>query len=386
MEAKHLLEQNPYWCVMPFVHLHVNEQDVIKPCCYGNPIKKFPANFDYNSDSDLEKIRESMLAGKPVRACQNCYKVEANGGESFRQRDSAEWMNRLGITSILDLKPSVIYYDIRNDNTCNLSCRMCHPGASSQLVKEYQHIGWTVSDTSREVKLHQIVDYNTVTKVMVAGGEPTIMPEFQSFLTTALEHNRNDIDLMVITNATNVNARVFDLLSNFKNVKFTVSIDGYDKINRYIRWPSDWTLLNNNIKKLKSITEHLCFSVCASIWNISNLSQLIEFLESQYEWPVILINEAMNPKNEAEISPFLFPNKSLALADLKRCKQTMSYQNDDFFRNRIDYLINGIDTKPIDVKKLENFFAYNDQLDISRGIKLQDYIPTLAQARPHTLL
>jgi hypothetical protein len=64
----------------------------------------------------------------------------------------------------------------------------------------------------------------------------------------------------------------------------------------------------------------------------------------------------------------------------------MSYQNDDFFRNRIDYLINGIETKPIDVEKLENFFAYNDQLDISRGIKLQDYIPTLAQARLHTVL
>jgi sulfatase maturation enzyme AslB (radical SAM superfamily) len=382
MDTKQLLNTNQAFCMMPFVHLHVNENDVIKPCCYGNNIKQFPADFDYTTDSDFQRIRSDMLTGRYVQECQNCYRVEANGGESYRQRDSAEWMTRLNIDSLDQVVPSVRYYDIRNDNTCNLSCRMCHPGASSQLVKEYQRIGWTVIDTSRQVRLSEVIDYTTVEKVIVAGGEPTIMPEFQTFLTRALEHGRNDIELMVITNATNVNPRVFELLSQFTNVQFTVSIDGYDQVNRYIRWPSDWATLTRNIHRLRTITEQVCFSVCASIWNISNLSQLVKFLDTEYNVPVILFNEAMNPRDDAEVSPFLFPNKELALADLELCKQSKNYEIDDFFRNRIDYFVYGVKNAEHDPDRLARFFAYNDQLDASRGIVLKDYIPALETVRP----
>ena len=376
-----LLQQNPYFCMMPFVHLHVNENDWIKPCCYGDNIKQFPAEFDYATDPDFQSIRTNMLAGRPVQQCRKCYRVEQDGGESFRQRDSAEWLSKTKVTALSEVAPKVRYYDIRNDNTCNLSCRMCHPGASSQLVKEYHRIGWTVLDTSREVRLSEVVDYSTVEKVIVAGGEPTIMPEFQTFLTRALEHNRQDIELMIITNATNVNPRVFELLKQFTNVQFTVSIDGYDQINRYIRWPSDWATLTANIHRLRTITEHVSFNVCASIWNISNLSHLIKFLDSEYNTPVILINEAMNPRPDAEVSPFLFPDKELAIADLELCKQSQNYKIDDFFRNRIEYLITGMQKSQLDIKKLSQFFAYNDQLDTSRGIKLEDYIPALATHR-----
>jgi sulfatase maturation enzyme AslB (radical SAM superfamily) len=381
MDTQTLLDQNRYFCMMPFVHLHVNENDVIKPCCYGDNIKQFPVGFDYATDSDFQRIRSDMLAGRPVRECQNCYRVEAGGGESYRQRDSRDWMIRDRIAFLEEVRPALRYYDIRNDNTCNLSCRMCHPGASSQLVKEYQRIGWAVTDTSREVRLSEIVDYSTVKKVIVAGGEPTIMPEFQTFLTRALEHGRQDIELMVITNATNVNPRVFELLSKFTNVQFTVSIDGYDQVNRYIRWPSDWATLTQNIHRLRSITDQVCFSVCASIWNIANLSQLINFLDREYDVPVILINEAMSPRPGAEVSPFLFPNKQLALADLEQCKQSRNYEIDDFYRNRIDYLINGINTAVVNPQQLASFFEYNDQLDASRGIQLKDYIPALDACR-----
>lgn len=366
---------------MPFVHLHVNENDMIKPCCYGDDIKRMPADFDFATDPDLQKIRSDMRSGAPVKACENCYRVEANGGESYRQRDSTEWMIKDGITDLSQVTTQVRYYDIRNDNTCNLACRMCHPGASSQLGKEYQRIGWAVVGNSRQVKLNEIVDYNTVEKVIVAGGEPTIMPEFQTFLTKALEHGRHDLDLMVITNATNVNKRVFELLEQFTNVRFTVSIDGYDQINRYIRWPSDWATLTANIHKLRAITDQVCFSTCVSIWNVSNLSRLIEFLDREYDTPIILLNQAMSPKPGAEISPFLFPDKQLSLQDLEKCKQSKNYEIDDFFRNRIDYFIENIKNTPLDKNRLKQFFAYNDSLDTSRGIKLEDFIPELAQYR-----
>lgn len=364
--------------MMPFVHLHVNEDDMIKPCCYGDNIKKYQPGFDFVDDHDFGTIRQRMLQGMPVSVCENCYKVEKNGGESDRQRDSKEWLIKGRIQSLQEVHASLKYYDIRNDNTCNLSCRMCHPGASSQLAKEYQRVGWAVSDNSRQIKLSEIVDYATAEKIIVAGGEPTIMPEFKTLLTRLLEHGRQDIDLMVVTNATNVNAQVFQLLSKFENVRFTVSIDGFNEINRYIRWPTDWNTLKGNIHRLRSITDQVCFSVCVSIWNISTLSRLIGFLDQEYDVPVILLNQAMSPKPGVDISPFLWPNKELALSDLERCKNSKNYETDGFFRNRIDYFINGIKNAPMQQDKLEKFFAYNDTLDASRGIRLQDFIPALA--------
>jgi hypothetical protein len=109
---------------------------------------------------------------------------------------------------------------------------------------------------------------------------------------------------------------------------------------------------------------------------------LIKFLDQEYNVPVILINEAMNPRSDAEVSPFLFPDKESALADLELCKQSRNYEIDDFFRNRIDYFINGVKNTRPDPEKLAKFFAYNDQLDASRGIQLKDYIPKLEAVRP----
>jgi hypothetical protein len=109
---------------------------------------------------------------------------------------------------------------------------------------------------------------------------------------------------------------------------------------------------------------------------------LVKFLDTEYNVPVILFNEAMNPRDDAEVSPFLFPNKELALADLELCKQSKNYEIDDFFRNRIDYFVNGVKNAEPDPEKLARFFAYNDQLDASRGIALKDYIPELETVRP----
>ena len=67
---------NKSFCILPFIHLHVNEGDDIKPCCFGNNVKKFTPKFDFVTDPAFTKIRNDMLAGVPVDQCQNCYKIE----------------------------------------------------------------------------------------------------------------------------------------------------------------------------------------------------------------------------------------------------------------------------------------------------------------------
>jgi len=377
---------NSAFCILPFIHLFIDENDIIKPCCYGSNIKEYKSNFDFATDPDFVKIRKQMLDGQQVRVCANCYKIEALGGESYRQRDTKEWMQRLGISDYQQTVANLQYYDIRNDNLCNLSCRICYPGASSQIAKEHKQIGWFVKENTRNSKLSEIVDYNTVKKVYVAGGEPTVMPEFRKFLEKAIEHQRQDIELQIITNATNLNREYCDLLANFDHVSVTVSIDGYDQTNRYIRWPSNWSMIVDNIHRLHTITSNVSFNITASIWNITRLRELIDFLDREFNVPIILINPAVPVdanQRRVNISPFNFPNKELALSKLHELKSTQSYQQEEYFRNQVDFLIKGVAEQAVNLLDLGIFFEYNDALDTSRNIKLIDYIPELEACRDY---
>ena len=367
---------NAHYCILPFIHLHINEKDQVKLCCYSNELTQYNAEFDYVNNEEYQQVRSRLQQGLPVRQCESCYKIEQAGGESFRIRDTAEWQQKLKIQNLDTFEPQLIYYDIRNDNTCNLSCRICHPGASSQLEKEYKKLNWPINPTSRKYKLTEIVDLDTIQQLQIAGGEPTIMPEFKEFLENAIAQNRTDIALKIITNATNINLSYQTLLNAFSDKEFIVSIDGYDLINRYIRWPSDWETLIANIHRLYEITDRVSFNVTVSMWNIGNLSKLVLFLEKEFNKPLIFLNEAV-PNGRANISPFNRPDQDIVLADLERLKNCASYQTENHFKNKVDYFLSKMKTRRIDLNSLRKFFDYNDQLDQSRNVKLEDFVPEL---------
>jgi MoaA/NifB/PqqE/SkfB family radical SAM enzyme len=377
---------NQAFCILPFIHLHINENDQVKPCCYASALKQYDNTFDFETDQDLNKIRQSMLEGKKVKNCANCYKIDQLGGTSYRVRDTQEWMTRLNFTDYQKIIPKLQYYDIRNDNLCNLSCRICHPGASTQIAKEHKKLGWVIQENTRQSKMSDIINYDTVSKVYVAGGEPTVMPEFKKFLEKAIKEQRTDIELQILTNGTNCNADYFDLIKHFSNVSVTISIDGYDQVNRYIRWPSHWETIVENIHKWYTITSAVSFAIAVSIWNIVRLRELIDFLDQTFSVPVILMNPAapiLANDERINISPFNFPNKELVLKHLDDIKNTQSYIQEEYFQNQVKMLINGVTNNQTNIDELRSFFKYNDALDASRNIHLRDYIPELEQCQTY---
>jgi MoaA/NifB/PqqE/SkfB family radical SAM enzyme len=257
---------------------------------------------------------------------------------------------------------------------------MCHPQFSSQLAKEYQELKWDYQPDSKSFGFTDVVDINSVKKIYVAGGEPSLLPEFKKFLNLAIEHGRTDIEIRMSTNATNLNKEYRELLSKFTNLGIVCSIDGYDQINKYIRWPTDWDTVIENVRGLQKITPHVSFNVTVGIWNISNLSKLIFFLEKEFPGAVILLNQIMFPPSQMITT---FPDKDLALADLKLLKQTHGYKKNASFRSKVNFCINSVASTPVDRVALKKFFEYNDSLDRVRSIKLVDYIPELENCRKY---
>jgi sulfatase maturation enzyme AslB (radical SAM superfamily) len=375
------LNTNKAFCILPFVHLHVNEKSDIKLCCLadGKTVKKYTQDFDFVNDPDMQEIRQRILAGEKVEHCRNCYDYEEGGAESSRIRDTREWQQKLGFETADQVPTRLVYYDIRNDNLCNLSCRMCSPQFSSQIEKEYKKIGWMWQAEDKSVGFNDVVDLDTVEKIYVAGGEPSLMPEFRRFLVRAIDAGRTNIEIRMNTNATNLNREYRELLSRFDSLNIVCSIDGYDMVNRYIRWPTDWPTLVENMHGISAITPNLAFNVTVSIWNISRLSELIEFFDREFPNNEVLINQVYGPSHWLFTT---FPNTELALADLERCKASPRYQTESF-RNKLDWFIEQVKSSQVDLVALDEFFKYNDTLDSSRNIKLKDYIPELEACRDY---
>lgn len=379
------LTKNKAFCILPFIHLHVNERNNVKLCCFADEhvgVKKYTNDFDFDSDPDFQEIRTKLLAGERIPHCQKCYEYEDGGSSSTRTRDSAEWIEKLQWSDAKDIKPNLVYYDIRNDNICNLSCRMCNPQSSSQIAKEYKKLNWTWhfgDSVQAGFGFNNVVDMDTVQSIQVAGGEPSLMPEFKTFLERAIKAGRTDIAIRMNTNATNLNKEYRELLGHFPNLDVICSIDGYDQVNKYIRWPADWPTLVENIKELHKFTSRVAFNVTVSIWNIARLSELIEFFEQKFPSSHVLLNQVVYPTSQL---PTTFPYKEMAVADLTRLTNSIFYKDDrSGFKSRVDYYIKAMQSTELDLDALKGFFDYNDALDQARAITLADYIPELDQAR-----
>jgi glutamate-1-semialdehyde 2,1-aminomutase len=90
----------------------------------------------------------------------------------------------------------------------------------------------------------------TLKKVYMTGGEPTLIKNNFKFMKKCIDEGRTDIVLFFNTNCTNINKQFLELISQFKQVNINASMDGIGIVNEYIRAPSDWKQISENIEKL----------------------------------------------------------------------------------------------------------------------------------------
>jgi pyruvate-formate lyase-activating enzyme len=371
-----LVESNKSFCIFPFIEMLVNYDHTTVCCRSSRPITKLSELRDFRTDPGYRAIRKKMLAGELIpEHCSVCYRLESQGIISARQQETVEWAQRLGLENLKDLdtieKPA--YYEVRASNKCNLLCRMCNPESSHLIEREYRKIDLIPKTKITRQKYQtgfDIVDFDQASKIYVAGGEPTVMKEFYGFLRQCIEQKRTDVELLINTNGTNINATLLSLLPHFQNLQFIFSIDGYDRLNHYIRWPSQWNHVIDNWKELRSRGHKVHVNTTVSVYNIVSLYQLYEFIDRNFPNTLVHCNTAEN------LSPYLFPDRDLALESLSKIQKTDCYHNDPLFASSIDgYFKHFQDSHT--PQDLSDFFQFNDSLDLSRSVCLADYVPDL---------
>jgi MoaA/NifB/PqqE/SkfB family radical SAM enzyme len=379
------LRTNKALCALPFLNL-INDYGsaVMCPKC-SDPVTNIDLIEDWSTDPAFAPIRNNMLNGIQMPdKCSICYEREQHTGESARQFESLEWAVELRLTRKEDLKniKYPVNYEIRPSNKCNIMCRMCDDKHSHLIEEENVRLGIpVVTDTWNFQEFpYDKIDFDTVKRIYWAGGEPTIFPEFYAFLRRCIKQNQTDFDLNIGTNAQKISNTLLDLLKEFPRVTFSVSFDGYKKINDYVRWGSNFDTMRDNCFRILEQGHAIGFQTVISLYNATRIHEIYEFYDRDFPKCNSLVQPAGGVGSY--LGPWHNPLRKQVLESMYRCQETKVYYNGG--RNT-SYVINEIIDRfknyNYDPNILIEFFRYNDQLDYARGSRLGDYIPELEQAR-----
>lgn len=387
--------ENKSICIDPWVLFHDGQSGYTNLCGRNwNRIKKREDINNWQDDKEYNEIRNKMLRGEKISGCHGCYNLEEQGIRDMRWTDSFDWITRLRIKTPKDLKKikNPPYFEVRPSNKCNLKCRMCRP--------EWSHLIHQETDSIKDKKFKEIandiieekilntasfnlVDLDSMVRLYIAGGEPTVMPEVYEFLRDCVKNKKTEFELNINTNAVKISEKLFDLFKNFTKLWFTVSIDGVGKIGEYQRWGTDSKKQIENIHRLKNNGAGIHIISVVSIYNVHDIGTTMQFFDSEFPYAKVQLNWAGYKKDI--LDPKDHPNTDLVLKSLEIAKGTKCYYHQERGAKPIvDGLYKHYSSYPkLNKEKLSNFFYYNDTLDKHRGSKLVDYIPELEECRKY---
>lgn len=287
-------------CKLAEFGLGVDNQGNLRPCCqYIKSQKK----YNYKEIRDFEvNFRQKVLLndldqGIQHSSCQLCWRAEENGKQSLR-KISNELYKDIIISNRNANKvanPIIIDFDISLGNLCNLKCIMCGPYASTQWYNEikkhelefkfhsFDSLGnMLIENWWEEPQLVEFIQINSqeAKKINFSGGEPFMFPRLGEVLESISNNKSLDLCLQFNTNGTVINDKILELLSRFPEVRIIVSLEGIDRHNDYIRFPSNWNSIDKNIKKFQKyknleVTIHHTFQP-SSVYSLPPLAKYCE--------------------------------------------------------------------------------------------------------------
>jgi MoaA/NifB/PqqE/SkfB family radical SAM enzyme len=304
------------FCILPFIHLETRSDSFVAPCCMSQEFYKkdngeyFSLSKDTLSDvwnsTSIRNLRTALLEGKKPSACTACWKEEEFGKESKRIRENKRWNVNYETFVPERINPEITtcqikFLDLKLGNTCNLKCRICSPGSSSNWVKEHKDIYGSdvVSDIAKKVnadrkQVMQWPEHNenfwkdldsilpNIELFEIYGGEPFLISRHFEVLQKSIEMGYSKKQKIHY----NTNGTIFPELAvkniwpHFEDVDIMFSIDGIGEQFEYQRFPANWEAVLNNLKRFKeefSGRTQICLTV--SSLNVFYLPEYLKFFD-----------------------------------------------------------------------------------------------------------
>lgn len=275
---------NRAFCPVPWNSIMYNFDGTVKNCIRSaEPIGNI-------RDSDIEEIldqdrliKTNMKAGQKFARCNPCYDLEQEKNNFNIISDRVFYLKELRDVdhTLYDTMNFELHtVDIRWSNLCNFACVYCNPEFSSKWASEHGVIMMTPVDQQVEKFKQYIFKHAPQLKhVYLAGGEPLLMKENLEFLELLKQVNPN-VNLRINTNLSRVDTRIFELICEFKNVHWIVSVESMESEYEYIRHGGSWIDFSANLKTIQQLPHKITFNMLHFLLNHMSIFECVEFLQN----------------------------------------------------------------------------------------------------------
>tara|TARA_Y100000389_G_scaffold191678_1_gene218231 strand:+ start:2900 stop:4321 length:1422 start_codon:yes stop_codon:yes gene_type:complete len=345
-EFKELFDPDYKYCSLLWSHISNEPGGTVRTCCIAKDRIKDEHGKDYNlgehsmleilSSQTMREMRDRIRDGEDVSNCETCWIDEANGKESKRQQYNNYYKEWYGEDCINFANEPERLMDVQLifDNTCNLKCRSCNTNYSSKWREESIDRNIPFWETTAEINMNDIErsafwktmdDWTKdVMRMEIMGGEPFYMKEFKQFVDYLIDTGRSkNVALTLSTNGTIADKDFLDkMVKNFRDIAFSVSIDGVEDKFTYLRHPGKWDEVKANLDYYYELhnSDHPVFvqiTHTVTALNILYLPDFHEYFKTTFPNFKIWNNSVHYPK---WISPPVLPKSAKELITDKLLK------------------------------------------------------------------
>lgn len=389
----------PKLCSAPYVGIQIDTDKTVRACCMAKAYKDDNGNnLKFTADFSWDKLKKSKSYKEITQKLDNgIYPEECKACETDPIPVAKTYLRRYDV-ELYSKEPKLKYIDLRLSNLCNLRCRMCHPGASNQIQKDYNSYAerdlgddylneYFQNRTYEEDKRYIIhdpkdvikrLDWQDLQELAFYGGEPLLIKEYQVVMNHLIENDyAKNVVYKMHTNCTKWTQEYQDMMNKFKNQVVYFSMEGVGPVNDYIRNPSRWKTLEDNFLKYITNCKHGYFGISIALTPIT-----LFYLHEVVEWVDAICKKTGLKKIDLRPSWCFYPDPQLAnvLTDDQRqriveqldtdkarqyinshesiCKKILSVKHDESMKDRFlkMYKFLDIERKQNGPQSLPDFF------------------------------
>jgi sulfatase maturation enzyme AslB (radical SAM superfamily) len=391
---------NKNFCPSPWFHMRITNNGGMTYCRWADKNTTEVNIRDVDPQSFFQQhmagVRTTMLQGEPVDGCERCYLMEEHNKVSGRQKQllkigvrveqfekslaSSPWVSAFASQ---EFSQSPQDWQIDLGNHCNSACIFCHPNASSRLATEWKRIGFNQFIAMLEASPH--IQY-----LHFIGGETLITPAFQIILQALIRSGLNrTATIGFTTNLITWNQPVVDLLSQFAGVNLGMSIESFDLVNDYVRWPATMPKIHQYLDQWIAIAQDhnwlMQFRTTPTALTIESLLSVY-----QYAWDRSIAIESCNFLDRPEcMRPSVLPlSHRRPIIDRMESWITEHDTNSDVIVNTRDpnaaqqqivqdlqSYVNYLKREPDESFRLPELVTYLKRIESNRGNSVLTYLP-----------
>ena len=407
------------FCASPWFHMRINNAGHYEYCRWALKDQRYSADNIYSItpveffQQHMISVRQQLANGERPAGCADCAQMEQHNKISGRQKQllkagvrlehfektlaSSPWLTEFAQNGATSQMPQDWQIDL--GNYCNGACVFCGPHASSRLATEFKKIGiasdsppanWTDSPVLVQQLIDTLVASPHIQYLHFIGGETLITPAFKTILEALIRAGLNRTATIGFTTNLGVwRDDVVELLTQFQGVNLGMSVESFEIVNDYVRYPVCLPTVFETMERWVAIGQQnnwlLQFRTTPTALTVGHMLGVYE-----YAWNHNIAVESCNFLNKPEcLRPAVLPGdyRQRIITELQTWIDQHPVDNDVVVNTRnptvarqqiaqdLQSYVNYLKSEADQSWRMPDLIEYLKRLEASRGNCVLTYLP-----------